>query len=408
MKKKGFTLIELLGVIVILGIIATFILPSVLDVFTKSESDITEAEKKMVIAGAKEYITDNSDDYPSNNGRTYCLTVAELVDMGYVQVSRDNLLNNYVNVSYNGDKFTYEVSDKCKGPVYLINQVKSLVNTSNENWIFKDDYGNIRYRGANPNNYVTFNDETWRIIGIVDGYVKVIRNESIGNLAWGHGGGWKNSWLIRLLNPIEDIDEYDNSDDITYKNSLYWNSEKGICRGNEQNDIGFKQIDCDFVNNGLFNVINMIQKMKWYFGKSNMYMTSKQTYESERGIDVFGDYTDIENEWQGHVGLMSPSDYGYASSSSCSSNNKFVDYHETGCANIDWLYIGFEGLQQWLITSHDNGYVDFIGPFGIMAENRFASISEIVRPVVHLKKSVIISNPDTADGSKDHPYEISL
>ena len=47
-----------------------------------------------------------------------------------------------------------------------------------------------RYRGANPKNYVTFNNETWRIIGVfptedengnIENRIKLIRNESIGN-----------------------------------------------------------------------------------------------------------------------------------------------------------------------------------------------------------------------------------
>ena len=42
--------------------------------------------------------------------------------------------------------------------------------TSSENGgIYIDEYGNIRYYGKNPNNYVSFNNETWRIIGVVDG-----------------------------------------------------------------------------------------------------------------------------------------------------------------------------------------------------------------------------------------------
>ena len=57
--------------------------------------------------------------------------------------------------------------------------------------------GNIRYFGPSEsvNNYIYFNCddysnqsdstcELWRIIGIVDGKVKIIRNDSIGNLAW--------------------------------------------------------------------------------------------------------------------------------------------------------------------------------------------------------------------------------
>ena len=47
---------------------------------------------------------------------------------------------------------------------------------SNPDELYKDDKGNIRYYGANPNNYVSFNNELWRIIGVIDGKIKIIRN----------------------------------------------------------------------------------------------------------------------------------------------------------------------------------------------------------------------------------------
>ncbi len=46
----------------------------------------------------------------------------------------------------------------------------------------KDPY-ECRYffTGANPNNYITFNNELWRILSVeCDGSIKIIKNESIG------------------------------------------------------------------------------------------------------------------------------------------------------------------------------------------------------------------------------------
>ena len=57
-----------------------------------------------------------------------------------------------------------------------------------DNNLEKDPY-ECRYffTGANPNNYITFNDEKagWRIISIeCDNTIKIIKNTSIGNIAW--------------------------------------------------------------------------------------------------------------------------------------------------------------------------------------------------------------------------------
>ena len=76
--------------------------------------------------------------------------------------------------------------------------LKALAVTEGDG-LYADEYeaGKYTYKGANPNNYITFNNETWRIISIVsDGMIKIMRNESIGNMAFDTSGGGQgsNSW----------------------------------------------------------------------------------------------------------------------------------------------------------------------------------------------------------------------
>ena len=65
-----------------------------------------------------------------------------------------------------------------------------------------------RYEGKNPNNYIWFNNELWRIIGVFDenshgqasqNLVKIIRNDSIGALAWSVYNSNKYPTLMHLL-----------------------------------------------------------------------------------------------------------------------------------------------------------------------------------------------------------------
>ena len=78
-----------------------------------------------------------------------------------------------------------------------------------------------RYRGGNVNNYVTFNNETWRIIGIiptedtngnVENRIKIIRNESIGNKYWNETEDTTtssyNNWVTGTLNTYLNNDYY--------------------------------------------------------------------------------------------------------------------------------------------------------------------------------------------------------
>ena len=81
--------------------------------------------------------------------------------------------------------------------------------------LYEDEYedGKYTYKGANPNNYITFNDEKagWRIVSInSDGTIKIMRSVSIGKIAWDTSNS--NNW-----NRPASLNTYLNS---TYYNSL--------------------------------------------------------------------------------------------------------------------------------------------------------------------------------------------
>ena len=125
-----------------------------------------------------------------------------------------------------------------------------------------------RYYGSNPNNYVTFNDELWRIIGVFEveddtgtkAYrVKLIRNNFLGAYSYdttastvnsGYGiNEWSQSDIMKLLNPgYESNQDLNNSGStITVNNSLYWTKGRGTCYNGESN----KNTTCDFTSTGL-------------------------------------------------------------------------------------------------------------------------------------------------------------
>ena len=143
-----------------------------------------------------------------------------------------------------------------------------------------------RYIGSNPNNYVTFNNETWRIIGVfsvddgtgnVEERLKLIRDESIGNMAWDSNN--TNDWPNATLNTNLNSGDY-------WTNSLSEDAK------------------------------NMIGYAVWYLGGTSDYTSASNGltshwYSYERGTTV---YSGRSTSWTGKVGLMYPSDYGYATS----------------------------------------------------------------------------------------------
>ena len=188
-------------------------------------------------------------------------------------------------------------------------------NASLSNEIATDDPdGNARYIGANPNNYAWFNNELWRIIGafnnIDDGTskketrLKIIRDKPyIESIAWDTGdvNDWTTASLQEELNVI-----YLNAITSPYK--------------------------------------EMIGNAVWNLGGSSTYndVTASMFYERERGTDV---YSGRPTEWTGQIGLMYPSDYGYATSggssmnrTSCLSKELFYWYTYSDCKSNNWLF----------------------------------------------------------------------
>ena len=165
---------------------------------------------------------------------------------------------------------------------------------SNPDELYKDEHEDIRYYGANPNNYVSFNNELWRVIGVIDGKIKIIRNESIGNMPWDTSNS--NNWDITSLKSYLNEDYY-NGIDITYR--------------------------------------NMILEETYHLGGiGTTVITTSTAYNLERGNNVYADNptSTIQN-----IGLMYPSDYGYAAGNSCLSTT--IDDYSNSCKNNYWFYM---------------------------------------------------------------------
>ena len=275
-----------------------------------------------------------------------------------------------------------------------------------------------RYIGADPNNYVTFNNETWRIIGVftvddgtgnVEERLKLIRNESIGSYSWDNKdtstgaestygkNNWTDARLNYLLNPGHE----------SAGGSLYWNSGSGTCYSGSGN----ATTNCDFTTTGLKEEAReMIGDILWYLGGTSSYTSAsngltRHFYSYERGTTV---YSGRSTSWVGKVGLMYPSDYGYATSGGTITdrntclNKELYRWDSTDfsdCKNNDWI---FNSTYQWTITPHtsSSGYVFDVGGAGFLNLN-FAYNTHGVRPVVFLKSNIKIID---GDGSSSNPY----
>ena len=289
------------------------------------------------------------------------------------------------------------------------------------------DGGNIRYYGANPNNYIYFNCsdysnqtsstcETWRIIGVFDGKLKLIRNESIGNYSWDNkntstgaeSANGKNDWttarLMKLLNPSDyyTVDSNDNN----LGQSLYYNSASGKCYSGQNN----ATVDCDFTSTGIKDTTrNMIAETTYYLGgwnSSSVY--PNEIYEYERGTTVYTGRT--TTPWTGKIALAYPSDYGYAAdlnqckqtlynydNSTCTSNNWMKAIITNNGSNYGWLLTPYSSDSYDVWHVHSSGFVNYHG-------NAYTAYGAV--PVLSLSSELGIKS-GLGDGSSSNPYKLS-
>ena len=322
-----------------------------------------------------------------------------------------------------GEKTTYInnlYNNSTKTPV-VNNSITYQYDTKNN--LMQDTAGNIRYYGASPNNYVYFNCdsypstncELWRIIGVFDGKIKLMRNEIIGSYSWdtsapsinsGYGvNEWSQADIMKLLNPDHESESVGGS--------LYYNSKSGTCYNNSK----YATTSCNFTSTGIKNdtTRNMIAETTWNLGGWNTPdIYSNVMYEKERGTTVISNPSDgitRATTWAGKIALLYPSDYGYATDlSKCSQT--LVNYDSNtdsyACRSNDWMYSIFKtNSYNWLLTSH-SGYANtafYVPSTGSVSYGNYrVSYARGVAPVLYLGSDQDIV---AGDGSQSNPYKLT-
>ena len=337
--------------------------------------------------------------------------------------NKETIADYITNLYTNASKTPVENN----GITYNYASSESLMNDRLGGTTTSLDGGNIRYYGANPNNYIYFNCETypdtncelWRIIGVFDGKVKIMRNESIGQYSWDrkkysmklgtefwelHGKNeWNDADLMKLLNSGYESESVGGS--------LYYNSRSGTCYNSNSG-----ATSCDFTSTGIKNDItrNKIAEVTWnlggwYWNKKSTY--SNQVYEYERGTTV---YSGRSTTWTGKVALAYPSDYGYAVDfNKCSEN---LGKYYINCYNENWVYSIFtdSGTSNGWFLSPESTRSDYVWPLSssgyVGADSNFSSYYTAsylynVTPTLFLNSTETIVEGTT--GTEDNPYKLN-
>ena len=446
-KKNAFTLIELLAVIVILAVILVISIPRILDVIETSKKDSFKNAAQLIADSAEKKKV--SDKLLGKDEEITCKDVAKINDEDYASciITFDSEGNAKVSITgkgkfdglkiTNGTKENAEVKEITK-PTYGMKAVEYISNLYDYDGegLKKDNTEdqNIRYYGANPNNYVRFNNELWRIIGVFGNNVKLVRSESLGSLSWdSSASSVNNGWGINQWgeSTYEDGSYYEGADLQVYLNKMYYGGTSVICYD------GFDNKTTTCPTNRLDETAkSLIDNYTWNTGAIDVTDTTivnQETfalntvpfYKAERG-SVHGksscssgnqcnDTIIRTTEWTGYVGLPYVTDWAYASSESiCETNMQAQDgSYAYICKNNNWMQ--WDNLNVFYLSPVYNKYNENFSYVVVLNGSTYCSAYDLrgsinpdvansslsVFPTIYLKSNILI---ESGKGTSGNPY----
>lgn len=279
-----------------------------------------------------------------------------------------NAVKNEIKEEVSNDTFTrYLVS------LYNKREILDMVNLSNSGSSYEAKDNSYRYVGSAPNNYVCFGSDAtncpannlYRIIGIIDGKIKLIKDSQMDNKVWGNSlnsNKWFDSPLLTDLNTIA---------------------------GSSLTSLGITGE----------NYLNLIEDTTWYVGGfASSYLTNhlNKIYDYEVGenktLDTVGPYK---------IGLMYVSDYAYATLSNNWSFSPY-SYNSSDVRQNNWLYLS---RGEWTISrvSDIDEKVYYITSEGDVSSSITVNTSGAIRPVFYLKA---YTRRTGGTGTSTDPYRV--
>ena len=437
-KKNGFTLVELLAVIVILAIILVIAVPKITDTIKNSKKASFESSAKTIAAQAEKKKMEN--EILGDTGSINCSDVVKLNNNDYSNCSI-TFDGNTAKVSLvgsgkfeglqiiNGTKDN-ATAGEVKMPEYGKGTtfIKALYDSDilrTANGLKKDNTSdaNIRYEGGNPNNYVSFNDELWRIIGVFGDNIKLVRTEELGKLSWDSSDSSVNNGY--------GINEWSQADLKEYLNTMYYGGTSVTCYGDSNNSTA----TCP---NGNLNVTSksMINNYVWNTGAINdedATIVNQETfalntvafYNAERGsvngkictsVIACNDTVERTTTWQGYVALPYVTDWAYASSETACAINMNDGYDADNdnsdnmtCNKNNWMHHGSttDEVMRMLspFAASGNAYYVWLvyGDGFIYGDGSSYAVS--IFPSVYLNSNVKITS---GSGTSSDPYILAV
>ena len=428
MKKNGFTLVEITVCVVLLVTIFLIVVPKVNTMINNKKKNAYNSLISTVKDAAQAYVYLNVnivDDAIESQGY-YEVSIRTLQENELLENKLENPLTgknipstSIVKIIKNNEEYIYKFSLDYQYLLEHIIDLYSSEETRTSNGLKKDNTPdqNIRYYGSDPNNYVKFNNELWRIIGVFGNNVKLVRKDSLGSLSWDSSESSVNNGF--------GVNEWSQSALKNYLNTMYYGGTSVTCY-NGQNK---KEVTCP---TGIIDETakTLIDNYTWNTGAitwNDATIVNQEAgelktipfYNAERGSvngkictggSICNDTVERTTTWTGYVGLPYVTDWAYASSESvCETNMWDGDIDTTHgrfnmtCKNNNWMH---RSNNTWYLSpctysfSDGASHVWNVGNMGYVSFGSAAYTYAVV-PSIYLKSNVLI---ESGAGTSSDPY----
>ena len=457
--KNGFTLVELLAVIVILGLLMVIIAPKITNTLNESEKKTNMASAQNLVKAAEYKIANNEVkgikentiiDYSNNTNTNYLDYSGAKPEIGKVQIRFNGTIAMSVKFgdycytkAFDSDEITTTAynNQTCgnNADVFMNYEIPQITQSGDGLYESTTEYGRLIYRGSNPDNYITLKennvDTTYRIVSYeTDGTIKVVRDESIGDIAWDE-----------RTNATTGPRHNSNNTYCNYSGTYYGCNVWGNMNNTYYNSQAFattfyykyyeNNITTDFQNSSNVGTVTQDSSLNTYLNdiwinkldfKDNI--TIHSFYVG--GISYYGTYIGgdkgIEKEkkeeqaytWNGYIGLLNITEFK-ESSTSMTCTSIWINYHnnpansnsststfiyengEWPCSINNWNYRS--GYSQESLSADTNGTA---GIWYMYIDGSFSTggtfYNNGVRPTFYLKSATKLGG----SGTSTNPYYI--
>lgn len=286
------------------------------------------------------------------------------------------LANHIINLYNDGSAInTVHIGDDTSNPQVSLNETQQIM---------LDNNGEYRYYGSKPNNYVRFNNESWRIISSSN--VKSSTTDTKGE---------QRIKLIKSGEIVDDngtdtfffsgaVNDYSQAEIKDMLNTIYLNASVGDCVGHNTPSCNFSTTGLNGEARGLID--NAVYYLGGIDGTSYYNYYADDYYKMEREGNVY-DASSATN-WTGKVGLLYLSDWAY---SELDFKGGGFNWPLDNVKKFSWIYTLTPNLSSSdRVFSVANGVnIDTVPTY------------TIVLPTVYLKSNV---KWVSGDGTSENPY----